>query len=153
MIFLLALSTSVQDSEAIEMALDFTSERKAVLKVLFVLDSSVPGAIFERLTDIGFIGEKPSKELESAVAAEYRRQALQQLSEIEAAAEAKGVDCSVELEQGDFLELTLSMVTKYAVDTLIISRTRQSVLSRLFAGSVVDKLYRQSPCDIKVFEA
>ena len=153
MIFLLALSTSVQAPEAIEMALDFTHERGAALKVLFVLDSSVPGAIFERLTDIGFIGEKPSKELEDAVAAEYRKQALQQLSEIEAAAEEKGVDCTVELEQGDFTELTLSTVTKYAIDILIISRTRQSVLSRLFAGSAVDKLCRQAPCEIKVFEA
>lgn len=153
MIFLFALSTSIQAPESIEMALDFTKEQEATLRVLFVLDSSVPGTIFERLTDIGFIGEKPSQELEDAVKAEYKNQALQQLSEIEELAKTKSVNCEVMLEQGDFVECTLAAIAKYTVDTLIISRAKQSALSRLLVGSAVDKLVRRSPCEIKLFEA
>ena len=135
------------------MALEFARQKGASLKVLFVLDSSVPGAIFERLTDIGFIGDKPSQELQEAVAGEYRKQAVEQLEEIKQVAQAKGVDCETAIEQGEFVDQTLGAVMKYAADMLIISRTRQSALSRLFVSSAVDRLIRQAPCEIKVFEA
>lgn len=153
MVFLLTLSMTAQAPGAIDMALDFAKQKRASLKVLFILDSSVPGAIFERLTDVGFIGDKPSQELQEAVESEYRKQAVQQLEEIKKAAVAKDVDCEILLEQGEFVEETLAEVAKCAADVLIVSRTRQSALSRMLLGSAVDKLIKQAPCEIKVFEA
>jgi len=153
MICILALSTTFQSAEAIDMALEFVQQKGASLKVIFVLDSGVPGAIFEKLTDIGFIGDKPSQELQEAVAGEYRKQAVAQLEEIRQAALSKGVDCETAIEQGEFADQTLGAIMKYAADMLIISRTRQSQLSRLLVSSAVDKLIRQAPCEIKVFEA
>jgi len=143
---------TAQAPGAIEMALEFAKQKKASLKVVFILDSSVPGAIFERLTDVGFIGDKPSQELQEAVETEYRKQAVQHLDEIKKMAIAKDVDCETLLEQGEFVETTLAAVAKSAADVLIVSRTRRSALSRMLLGSAVDKLIRQAPCEIKVFE-
>lgn len=150
--FVLALTTVEQAPEAVEAAIDFAVAKKAKLFAVFILDETVPTAIFEKLTDIGFIGEKPGAELESAVSLEYRRQAISTLAEIEGLAEAKGVDCETEIIEGDFMDKCLEIAAKYTADTLIIVRTRQSFLSRLFAGTGIDELVRRAPCEIKVFE-
>lgn len=149
----LALSTFEAGAEAIASAIEFSRVKEAKLFAVFVLDSTVPTAIFDKLTDIGFIGEKPGAELESAVSAEYRRQAAATLVEVKQAADATGVDCEVEVAEGDFVDKSLEAVARHSADTLIIVRTRKSFLSRLLTGTGMENLIRQAPCEIKVFEA
>ncbi len=151
--FVLALSTAEQAPEAIASAIEFASAKKAKLFTVFILDSTVPAAIFDKLTDIGFIGEKPGTDLESAVSAEYRRQAKATLAEVKREAEGAGVECATEIVEGDFIDKAVAAAAKHAADTLIIVRTRRSFLSRLLAGTGINDLVRQAPCEIKVFEA
>ncbi|MDP1809486.1 MAG: universal stress protein [Actinomycetota bacterium] len=149
----LALSTFEPGPEAIASAIGFSRVKEAKLFAVFVLDSTVSAAIFDKLTDIGFIGEKPGAELEAAVSAEYRRQAATTLAEVKQAADAQGVECEIEMVEGDFVDKSLEVVARHAADTLIIVRTRKSFLSRLLTGSGMENLVRQAPCEIKVFEA
>ena len=151
--FLMVLSTVGQPAEAIEAAVDFAAAKQASLAVVFVLDETVSEAIFEKLTDIGFIGEKPGTELESAVSAEYRRQAEEALAEVGRIADERDVTVTSEITAGEFLDKSLDAVAKYAADTLIIIRTRQSWLARTFGSTGVGELVRLAPCEIKVFEA
>lgn len=151
--FVIVLSTVGQPAEVIESAVEFAATKEAELAAVFIMDETVPAAIFEKLTDIGFIGEKPGTELESAVSAEYRRQAEETLAEVERVAEAAGVALTKEIVAGDFVEKSLEVVARYAADTLIIARTRQSWLSRLLAHTGTNELLRVAPCEIKVFEA
>ncbi len=151
--FVMVLSALGPTAEAVEAAVSFAAAKGARLAVVFVLDESVSGAIFEKLTDIGFIGEKPGTELESAVSAEYRRQAEESLVEVERAARAHGVEITSEITIGEFLDKSLDAVAKHAADTLIVIRTRQSWLSRVFGSTSISELIRTAPCDIKVFEA
>ena len=151
--FVLVLSTTEQAPEVIASAIDFSLAKGAKLFAVFVLDSTVPTAIFDKLTDIGFIGEKPGAELESAVSAEYRRQAAATLAEVKQAADAQGVECEVEAVEGDIVDNSLEAVARHAADTLIIVRTRKSFMSRLLTGTGMENLIRQAPCEIKVFEA
>lgn len=153
MIFLLALSTNVQALGAVDAAVDFAKEKNAELVALFVLDENVPAAIFDKLTDIGFIGEKPGEQLEEAVSAEYGRQAETVVAEVERLAKEKGVACRTSTVRGDFIEKTLEAVAGCAADTLIIVRARRSFVYRLLAGAGFDELVRRAPCEIKVFEA
>jgi len=150
--FLLVLSTTEQSNEAINYALNIAKNKGADLFVLFILDSIVPATIFEKLTDMGFIGDRPSSELEEAISNEYVEQAAQLLSDIEAKAAAAGVSCKTFIEQGDFSEKCLEAVARFAADMIILIRTRKSALSRLLIGSKVDKLLRKVPCEIKIFE-
>ncbi len=151
--FLMVLSTVGQSAEAIEAAVDFAAAKQASLAVVFVMDEMVSEAIFEKLTDIGFIGEKPGTELESAVNAEYRRQAEEALAEVGRTADERGVTVTSEITEGEFLDKSLDAVAKYAADTLIIIRTRESWLARTFGSTSVSELVRVAPCEIKVFEA
>lgn len=150
--FLLALSTTQQSKEAIRYALDLAKQKKADLIVLFILDSNVPATIFEKLTDIGFIGERPSAELKDAISNEYIEQAKQVVEDIKKQAEASEVKCETHIEEGDFIDKSLEAIGRFAADMIILNRTRRSAFSRLFLGSGVDRLLRQAPCEIKIFE-
>lgn len=151
--FLLALSTTEVAPEVLKLVLNFTAEKKAQLMVVFVLDESVPQTIFQRLTDIGFIGEKPGEELEKAVYLEYQRQAEDLLAELKKACQNQGVNYSAQLLKGDFKEKILQAVASSAPDLLILVRQRRSLLSRLFATSAIENIINQAPCEIKVFES
>lgn len=151
--FLLALPTTELPAEVLELVLNFTAEKKANLVVLFVLDSSVPQTIFQRLTDIGFVGEKPGEELKQAVDLEYRRQAEELLAEVKKGCSQQQINCQVELVQGAFAEEILQAVATHAADLLILIRQRRSLLSRLFANSAIEHIIYQAPCEIKVFES
>lgn len=150
--FLLVLSTTQQSGEAISYALSIAKNKDADLFVLFILDSIVPATIFEKLTDIGFIGDKPSSELKEAISNEYEEQAVQLLSDIKARAADKGISCKTFIEQGDFTEKCLEAIARFAADMIILNRTRKSALSRLLIGSKIDRLLRKAPCEIKIFE-
>jgi nucleotide-binding universal stress UspA family protein len=150
----MVLSTVSQTPEAMASAIEFARSKRAELAVVFIMDATVRSAIFDKLTDIGFIGEKPGEELESAVGAEYRRQAEAAVAEVKRAAGRAGITVTAEIVEGDFVEKSLEAVAKYAADSLIITRSRRSFLSRLLAsGSGHNELLRQAPCEIKVFEA
>jgi nucleotide-binding universal stress UspA family protein len=151
--FVMVLTTAGQPVEAISSAVEFAASNKAELTVVFILDETVPSAIFEKLTDIGFIGEKPGTELESAVSAEYRRQAEETLDEVRRVADNIGIAVATEIVSGDFVDRSLEVVAKHAADMLIVARSRQSWLSRLLTRTGVDDLVRRAPCEIKVFEA
>jgi len=150
--FLLVLSTTQQSGEAISYALNIAKNKDAELYVLFILDSVVPATIFEKLTDIGFIGDKPSSELTEAITKEYEEQAVQLLKDIEKRAADTGISCKTFIEQGDFAEVCLEAIARFAADMIILNRTRKSALSRLLIGSKIDRLLRKAPCEIKIFE-
>lgn len=151
--FLFALSTTEVAPEVINHVVKFAATKKAKLVTLFVIDESVPQTVFQRLTDIGFIGEKPSEELEKAVNLEYQRQAKQLLAEVKKVCAQQGVTCATKLAPGSFTETVLQEVAAFAADLLILIRERRSFLSRLLATSAVETIIYQAPCEIKIFEA
>lgn len=150
--YLLALSTTEYSKEAIDYAIDLARNKEAELKAMFILDSSVPGTVFENLTDIGFIGDKPSTELKEAISKEYEERAKEVLREIKEQAKKSGVPCETLLEEGDFTEKCLEAIARFSADMIILNRSRRSYFSRLFFGSAVDSLLRQAPCEIKIYE-
>jgi len=151
--FLFALSTTEVAPEVINQVVKLAAAKKAKLVTLFVADKSVPQTVFQRLTDIGFIGEKPSEELEKAVNLEYQRQAKELLAEVKTVCTKQGVDCDTKLIPGSFAETVLQTVAASAADLLILLRERRSFLSRLFATSAIETIIYQAPCEIKIFEA
>jgi len=150
--FLLALSTTKYSKEAIDYAIDLAKQKEAELKVVFILDSNVPGTIFENLTDIGFIGDRPSTDLKEAISNEYFEQAKQVIVEIKDQSNEMGVECETFLEEGDFGYKCLESIARLSADMIILTRSRRSFFSKLFFGSAVDALLRQAPCEIKIFE-
>lgn len=149
---ILAISTTQHSPAAVRYALDVAEKEHARLVTLFVIDSKVPGLVFEKLIDMGFIGEKPSVELKEAVEKEYQQQADEKIAEIRELAEGRGLEHDIYLDKGDFFESTLQAIAKFSADVIVLTRARRSQLSRIFSGSAVDELTKRAPCEVKVFE-
>ncbi len=151
--FLLSLAARYYNEDLVKYALAFAKQKKATLIVLFVLDEELTNGIIDQLIDVGFIGDKPSEELRGAVLNEYEEQAKKQLNSIKTIAEKEGVKISTSVVNGDFVDTTLARAIDNAVDLIILNRERKGAVSKLFKGSPVDKLIKNAPCEVKVFES
>lgn len=151
--FLLALATRYYNEELVRLAVNFTKQKDAVLSVLFVLDEELTRLIIDQLIDVGFIGEKPSAELRAAVINEYASQAKEQIGQIKKIGAEVGIDVDTEIKQGDFVSETMAKAIDDAVDLIILNRERQGAIAKILKSSAVDKLIRNAPCEVKVFES
>ena len=149
---MLVLSTMRQSPKEIEYALQTAKKENAELVALFIIDSNMPGTVFQRLHEMDLIGEKPSEELSKALMGEYRQRGYEKLEEVEKKAKGKNVHCSIYIEEGDFAEEVLKMINKLGVSLVILTRSRRSNISRMFFGSAVDELIKQSPCEVKIVD-
>lgn len=149
---LLVLSTTRQSDKAIDMALSMAEEQEADLMVLFILNSKVPDTVFDQLTDVGFMGERPSSESKATIVKEQRDRGLAKLKEIEKLAEDRGVFCQSWVVQGDFGRESVKMAAAHEVDLLIVCRARRPGLSRFFFDQEIEEVIRWADCEVRVVE-
>lgn len=149
---LLVLSTTRQSPKTVELAIEKAKAEKASLTALFVLDSGMPESIFEKLTDIGFTGEKPSQQLRDAILIEYRERGKTKLGEIEALAADMGISCCSAVREGDFTAECLSFIKEKEADLVIITRKKRSSLSRFIFGSPLEGIKDEAGCEMLIVD-
>jgi len=149
---LLVLSTTRQSSKTEEEALKRAKAEGAELTLAFILDSSMPESIFEKMTDIAFTGERPSQQLQTSILDEYRRRGTLKLEEIRAAAESMGVPCKLVVREGAFAIECISLVNEMAADLVILTRKKRSSLSRFIFGSAIEDIQSLSKCEFLIVE-
>jgi len=76
---LLVLPSSGGAGRAIAHAVGTAKKESATLFALYVLETEVTEDALERLTDMGFIGERPSTELSEAITKEKRQRGYESL--------------------------------------------------------------------------
>ena len=149
---LLVLSTTRQSSKTEEEALNRAKAEGAELTVAFILDSKMPESMFEKLTDIGFTGERPSQQLQASILEEYRGRGALKLDEVKAAAESMGVACKVVAREGGFAKECLDLVDEMAADLLILTRKKRSSLSRFIFGSAIEDIQGMAECEFLIVD-
>ena len=149
---LLVLSTTRQSPQTVELALEKAKEMGSDLTGLFVLDSGIPESIFDKLTDTGFTGEKPSQQLHDSILKEYKERGEKKLSEIEEMASKRGIRFESLIKKGDFVSECHSVITEKSSDMVIITRRKRSSLSRFIFGSPIDQLREISDCEFIVID-
>ena len=149
---LLVLSTTRDSQKTVDLALERAGREKAPLTVLFVLDSAMPESIFEKLTDMGFTGEKPSEQLRDAILVEYRERGRKKLAEIEALAAPLGIPCETVMREGEFRAECLSLIAEKGAELVILTRKRRSSLSRFIFGSPVEEIRERTGCELLIVE-
>jgi hypothetical protein len=70
---LLVLSTSRTSVKAIDFAVETAKKEGASLIALYLIETELAKEVFDRFSDIGFIGDKPSTELTEAIMKDYRQ--------------------------------------------------------------------------------
>lgn len=149
---MLVLSTTCQIDKTKDAALKIAKEKNGKLITVFVLDSKIPNTVFEELTDMGFIGEKPGVELTETVMREYRKQAYEKLDEIEADAKAKGIDFKGVVSTGAFVEEAVKAAEDLKADVLVVPKCKEAKLWKLVFGSSVDELKKRLHCEVVLVE-
>ncbi len=149
---LLILSTTRKSNKCVKEAVDIASKGNAVLIILFVVDYEVPQKIFDRLTEEGWIGGKPTENLFNAILDEYSVQGKDKILEIEEMAKSKGVGYKSIVRRGKFLDVALSVVEAEKVNLIIVTRRKRSSLSRFIFGSAVAELKTMVDCEVKIID-
>jgi len=149
---LLILSTSRTSQNAIEYAVGLAKKEKAKLVVLYIIETELTNEVFDKFTDIGFIGDKPSSELAEAIMKEYRQRGYEEMGKVQIRAMEENVDFDAVTTQGDFVEKALEVIERYKIDTAVAIKRKRSAFLKYFSKSVVDELVEQAPCKVEVFE-
>ncbi len=149
---MLLLSFLRRSPRCIELALQIAAGRGAELLVLFVLDQEILEAVTRKLTEEGWIGNRPSEQLIAALRQEYAEQAQTKLREVEEAAQAKGIPVRTFSRQGPFVEEALKLVAQENLGLIIVTRRKRSRLSRFLFGSAVTDLIKRAPSPVQVID-
>ncbi len=150
---LLVLSTTRTPERAIDFAVQAAKEQGARLVALYVVEKELANAVFDRFSDIGFIGDKPSTHLTEAVMKEYRQRAYEELGLVQIKAMEAAVAYEPVTREGEYLSQVLDVISSYEVDSAILVRKKLSVITKYFLRPPSEVLRERAPCEIKVFES
>jgi nucleotide-binding universal stress UspA family protein len=149
---LLIISFLRRSLKTIDEAVNLAKERNAELIVFFVLDIEYANSIARKLTDEGWIGEKPSEQLYISLLKEYKLQAEQIITEIEKRARAEKISIRAMIKSGSVLTETLRLADLEDPELIVITRRKRSSLSRLIFGSAVKEIKKQAHCEVKIID-
>jgi len=149
---LLVLSTTRTPQGAIEYAVECAKKDGARLIALYVVEKELANAVFDRFSDIGFIGDKPSTHLTEAVMKEYRQRAYEELGLVQVKAMESAVSYEPVTRHGEYLAQVLEVISENEVDLCVVVRKKSSVITKYFLGSATDALKEAAPCEVRIFE-
>lgn len=149
---LLLLSTSRTSEKALDFAVETAKREKASLIALYLLETELANEVFDKFSDIGFIGDKPSMQLSEAITKEYRQRGYEELGRVQIKAMEEGVPFEPLMEQGDYVEKILEVIRDRDIDMAVAVRRKPSTLLKYFSRSVADELAEKAPCKVHVFE-
>ncbi|MHC4182137.1 MAG: universal stress protein, partial [Planctomycetota bacterium] len=139
-------------NKCVKEAVDIASKENAKLIILFVVDNEVPQKVFDKLSEEGWIGGKPTENLYNAILKEYSVQGKDKILEIEKMAKSRGIDYKSIVKKGKFLDEALAVVETEKVDLIMVTRKKRSGLSRFIFGSAVAELKEKANCEVRIID-
>ncbi|OGP23958.1 MAG: hypothetical protein A2X99_08225 [Deltaproteobacteria bacterium GWB2_55_19] len=149
---LIVLSTSGTSEEAIDYAVKRAKKDGAGLVALYLLEMGLASEIFDKFSDIGFIGDKPSTQLSESIMKEYRQRGYEELGKVQIRAMEEGVDFEPLMEQGDFMQRVLSLIKTMDVSTAVLVKRRKRSFVKYFSRSMADEVKEKALCEVVLFE-
>ena len=149
---LLVLATSCISDAAVEAAVGAAKDAGARLTALYLIEPELAKEVFDKFSDIGFIGDKPSMELTEAVMKDYRQRGYEELGRVQVRAMEEAVEYEPLLEQGDYLDKVMEVIEARGVSLAFVVRRRPNALLRYFSRSVADELKGSAPCEVTIIE-
>jgi len=146
------ISTMVFSPQAVSYVVDEAHREGAQLISCFVISSRVPESVSSWLLYIGFMGDKPSGDVKSAITDSYRHRAETQLEEIEETARAKGVACRTVLVEGDPVDEAARIAEEEDVELIVLNQPERSHFFRLIFGPMRESLATRVHCPVKVID-
>lgn len=148
---LIVLTSAAMPEKAIDYAVSSANEKGAGVVALFLLETELSGEIFDKFTDIGFIGDKPSAELSESLMREYRQRGYEQLGRVQIKAMEEGVDFEPLMEEGSFVQKALDVMSRYDAAEAVLFKRRERRFLDYFSRSMADEVKKRAHCPVKVF--
>jgi nucleotide-binding universal stress UspA family protein len=149
---ILLLSVARMSEKALEFAVEQAKSSGAELTVLYVIDTSLADEAFDKFTNIGFMGDKPSTQLTEAIMKEFRQRGYEELGRVQVKAMEEGVAYDPITVQGDFFRCAMEEIERRKADMVVAVKRRESVLARYFYKSPVDEIKKSASCEVVIFE-
>ena len=149
---LIILSTSRTSEEAVNFAVERAKNEGLGLLALYIIDTKLTDEVFDKFTDIGFIGDKPSTQLMESIMKEYRQRGYEEIGAVQKLAMEHNIDFDGITTQGDFVDESLKVIKENDIESAVAVKRKLMPFLKYFSKSVVDSLESVAPCSIKVFE-
>ena len=97
---MLVLSPTRYNPRSVDLALSLAQTSKRPLLAVFVIDTRVADAISERIVNVGFLGDKVSSQLQTAILKEYEDRGRRDSEDVENRAGKMGIECEILIRRG-----------------------------------------------------
>ena len=139
----------ITSPRAVSHAVATARREGAELIACFIISHRVPESVSSWLIYIGFMGDKPSSELKTAISDHYRQRAQSQLEEFEAKAREQGIPCRTLLLEGDLVEEGVRVAREEKVDLVLLDEPDRSDFDHLFFAPVKENLTQRLKCPVE----
>ena len=149
---LLVLSTSRTSEKAVDFAVGRAKEKGEPIVALYIIEEKLTDEVFNRFTDIGFIGDKPSSELVESIMKEYRQRGYEEIGKVQVKAMEAGVSFDAVTVEGDFTEEALKAIDDHDASMVVVVKKKKSIFMKYFSRSFADEISERASVEVKVFE-
>ena len=149
---LLILSTSRTSERAVDFAVSQAKEKGETLVALYILEEELTNEVFDRFTDIGFIGDKPSSELVESIMKEYRQRGYEEIGKVQVKAMEAGVDFDAVTVEGNFVDETLKAIDDHGASMAVVVKRKKSIFMKYFSRSFADEISERASVEVAVFD-
>jgi len=132
-------------------ALRSARERSEDVVLGLVVDRDLSETVAGQLADVGFLGERLMHDLRDTMITEYRDRGLVHLADLEREAKGLGLAVETRVVEGAFRASVVQLAGETGAGRIVVARMHVPHLSRLFYGSEIDHLIRESPVPLDVY--
>ncbi len=153
---LVVMSTTRWSKRIGDVALEQVRKGPALLEVLYVVEQDEIDRATQRAADSGFLGPRTQEALVQTLVEENKRVAERRRERVRRAVESVGVTSTWREEVGDYEEEVHKAIATGDYDVVVLVRSEESFLHRLFYGSEDDRVatwVRSEGAEVKLEEA
>lgn len=147
---LFVIPPSGATDEAIETAVKRAKKDGASLAALYLLEAGAASDAFDKFTDIGFIGDRPSAEVSESLMKQQRQSGYEELGRVQIKAMEEGVDFEPLMEAGEPVSTVLSLIESMGISVVVLVKKRQKAIFKYFSRSLADDIKEKAPCEVVV---
>lgn len=147
---LLVLSYPGFSGKAIDEAVRTAKKEKAALAALYLLEPGAAESVFDKFSDIGFMGDRPAEDLSKLVMKESRQRGYEALGKVQIKAMEEGVVFEPLVEEDATVEKVLSVIDKTDPAVVLVLKKKQRAFFKYFTRSLADELAERASCEVTV---
>lgn len=135
---------------SIDQAIRRARKENATLTALFLLEPGAAESVFDKLSDIGFMGDRPSEDISRVLMKESRQRGYESLGAVQIKAMEEGVGFEPLVEETSTIENVLAVVERVGPSVVFVLKRKQRSFLRYFTRSLADELSERASCEVVV---